>query len=219
MGVDPKVKGKIVANEYVKFASLLPKSGFEQDDKFKSIERDGQLIFVKSPDYGHIRTIGKWTEAFHVFVSIYCSKNPSEIGQLMTYAHIIQGIARSCGDEAALEYDIRFRQWRQVSPESCPWDQKNTELFQEAIVQGIENKTKVKKQPFRAGQPKQKYCFTYNNKGRCPKGTLCPYQHSCQNCAEKHSRLHCPNKNKPTTDASYPSKPVTGKRTNLDNKP
>lgn len=191
LGVDMKIKTKILANEYIKLATLIPKSSFEQEPKFKSVEKDGQLIFIKSNDTSQIKTIAQWMEAFHVFVAIYCIKYPDEVGQLMTYAQIIQGIAKSCGDEAAISYDEKFRQWRQVAPRACPWDTKNSELFHDAMVQGFEAKTKLKKQPFRATPSKQKYCFTFNNTGSCNRGNSCPYAHICQYCSNKHSRLHC----------------------------
>ncbi|XP_061175344.1 uncharacterized protein LOC133184330 [Saccostrea echinata] len=191
LGVDMKIKAKIFANEYIKLATLIPKSNFEQEPKFKSVEKDGQLVFIKSNDTCQIKTIAQWMEAFHVFVALHCSKYPEEVGQLMTYAQIIQGISKSCGDEAAISYDEKFRQWRQVAPRACPWDRKNSELFHDAIVQGFEAKAKLKKQPFRATPSKQKYCFTFNNTGSCNKGNSCPYAHICQYCSNKHSRLQC----------------------------
>lgn len=129
LGVDPKIKANIFANEFVKFASLLPKSPFDADEKIKSIKKDGQLFFVKSTEAGQIRNLTTWLQAFHVFVPIYCSNHPSEVVHLMTYAQIIQGIAKTCGDDAALEYDENFRQWRQYAPDMCPWNQKNVDSF------------------------------------------------------------------------------------------
>lgn len=198
LGVEPKIKSKILANEYVKFSSLLPKSQ-ELDEKFHTVEKDGQLVFVKNNEGPKIKSIHKWMEAFHVFVSIYCSIHPSEVADLMTYAQIVQGIAKSCGDDAAIDYDQKFRQWRETSPTSCPWNQKNTELFQDAMVSGLEYKLKPKKQPFRLTSQKQKYCFTFNNKGSCARGNTCSYLHVCQYCAGKHSRLTC-SKPKPGQD-------------------
>lgn len=144
LGVDPKIKAIIFANKFVKFASLLPKSPSNADEKFKSIEKDGQLLFIKSADAGQIKNITTWLQAFHVFVAIYCSNHPSEVGDLMTYAQIIQGIAKTCGDDAALEYDEKIRQWRQYAPDMCPWHQKNVELFQDALAKGIDNKQKIR---------------------------------------------------------------------------
>lgn len=57
LGVDQKIKAKILANEFVKFATLLPKSPFDLDEKFKSIEKDGQLVFVRTTETGQIKSI------------------------------------------------------------------------------------------------------------------------------------------------------------------
>lgn len=55
IGVDAKIKAKIYANENIKLASLIPKSSFEQEPKFKSVEKDGQLVFIKAIDNGCIK--------------------------------------------------------------------------------------------------------------------------------------------------------------------
>lgn len=68
------------------------------------------------------------------------------------------------------------------------WNLKNKELFQDALAKGIENKQKVRKQPFCSSQQKPKYGFSLNNKG---KGNSCPYPRICQYCSGKHSRLLC----------------------------
>lgn len=103
-------------------------------------------------------------------------KTPTEIGNLMLCAQTIQKFADSCGDHAALLYDEKFRRWRQRDPAACPWHLKNVELYQEAVVLGLDFKLKTKKQPF-CSPPKHKYCFLYNNHETCPKGNACPHPH------------------------------------------
>lgn len=51
-------------------------------------------MFVKTNDTAKIKTLPQWTEAFHVFVAIYCQKHPENVGHLMTYAQIVQGKAK-----------------------------------------------------------------------------------------------------------------------------
>ena len=170
-------------------------------------------MFICSNESGKIRNISVCPEAFHVFVAIYCSKFPAEIGHLMTYAQFVQGISKSSGDDAAIDYDEKFRQWRQVAPGACPWNLKNAELFQDAIVKGLEAKPKYKKQSFRAQQSKAKYCFTFNNKGKCTKGPSCPFPHICQYCSGNHSRLHCKSKSGSTTSQAKPDQFDGTKRT------
>lgn len=75
----------------------MPKNTWDRDQetKLKNVEQNGQLMFVKTNDTAKIKTLPRWTEAFHVFVAIYCQKHPENIGHLMTYAQIVQGKAKS----------------------------------------------------------------------------------------------------------------------------
>lgn len=108
-------------------------------------------MFFKSTEKDPIKTFSKWTKAYQVFVAILAEKYPHEIANLMLCAQTVQTIAGSCGDQAALQFDEKFRRWRQKDPASCPWQQKNAELYQEALVLGLDYKSKYKKQqPFRA---------------------------------------------------------------------
>ena len=218
LGVDDKTRSKIYAGEYVKFSSLLPLDpNSPAKNQYRSVEQAGQLVFLKSNEKDSINTITKWTEAYQVFVAIYAEKYPLEIGNLMVYAQTVQKIAESCGDQAALQYDEKFRRWRQKDPSACPWQSKNPELYQEALVLGLDYKFKSKKpQPFRAPL-KHRYCFSYNNFGTCPKNNSCPHPHVCQICAGKHWRKLCPrfkqDKSKQTKDnSSNAPKPTTSVR-------
>lgn len=102
-------------------------------------------------------------------------------------------IDESYGDQAALQYDEKFRRWRQKNPATCLWQQqKNAELYQEALVLGLDYKLKSKKQQSFRAPLKHRYCYAYNNHGTCPKDNACPHPHVCQICAGKHCRKLCP---------------------------
>jgi hypothetical protein len=92
LGVDDKLRAKIQAGEFVKFSNLLSASSSAEYEQYRSVEKDGQLVFVKSTEKDSIRSISKWMEAFHTFVAIYTAKFPEEMGNLMSYAHTIQWI-------------------------------------------------------------------------------------------------------------------------------
>ena len=99
---------------------------------------------------------------------------PLEIGNLMVYAQTVKKIAKSCGHQAGLQYDEKFRLWRQKDPSACPWQSKNPELYQEALVLGLDYKFKSKKpQPFRAPL-KHRYCFSSITMAHVPKVTPAP---------------------------------------------
>ena len=93
----------------------------------------------------------------------------------MQYASIVQGIGKYSGDTAVLEYDVKFRQYHEDDPKCCLWEDRHTDLFQEAMMAGISCRMKsVQKQPFRSPSASggtnpitrsYNYCFSYNNNG------------------------------------------------------
>lgn len=103
LGVEEKVRTKIYSGEFVNFSSLLPKDLTSEDnDRYKSVEREGQLVFVKAKDKDPIKTINKWMEAFHVFVAVYTEKNPTETSALMAYAQIVKKLLILVGTKQQL---------------------------------------------------------------------------------------------------------------------
>jgi hypothetical protein len=145
-------------------------------------------------------------EAFHIFVAIYAEKHPEAICHLMTYISTIQQIAEACGDSAAFTYDEKFRRWRHRDPAACPWEQKRVELYQEAVLAGMDFKLKNKNQPFRGQLKFIKYCYAFNNSGSCSRGRSCTFAHVCQYCHGKHSKQNCmrPRQNPTTKQHNLP---------------
>lgn len=80
LGVDSKIRAKIHANEFIKFAVLLP-NDFDHDetDKYKSVDKNGELISVKANERGPIKPKTKWVEAFHIFVAIMQKSFPTKL--------------------------------------------------------------------------------------------------------------------------------------------
>ena len=192
MGVDPKIKAKIVANEYIELATLCSKT--ETKDKYHSEIHNNELVFVKTNNQVKIDTMTKWADTFHTFVGIYCKQHTDAAVDLMQYMRIVQSVANDSSDAAAIEYDKEFRKWREEDPKGCGnWNQKNTELYTEALASGLNSKLRAAKQPFRPtpAQAGRNYCFQYNNTdGKCPRQN-CPYPHVCSRCLGPHFKRHC----------------------------
>lgn len=70
MRVDQKTRAQIQSDEYVKFALLCKQNNPDGKDSYKTVEKDGQLIFQKTSDKTQITFIYKWIESFHVLVAI-----------------------------------------------------------------------------------------------------------------------------------------------------
>lgn len=80
--------------------------------------------------------------------SLLLEKSSQEIGNWMDYAHIIQKIANTCGNQAALYYDGKFGKWKDEDSTVCPW-QINVKLSHESVVIGLDYKLQnTKSSPF-----------------------------------------------------------------------
>lgn len=142
------------------------------------IEKDGQLLFVQSFEAGQKRNFTTWLLAFDVFVAIYCWNHPSE--------DLPPDNSRKSRGRRSARLWLEMQTVASIRSRHVPMEPK--ELFQDALAKGIDNKQKIRKQPFCSSQQKPKYGFSFNNKG---KGNSCPYPRICQYCSEKHSRLLC----------------------------
>ena len=187
LGIDPKIKGKIWANQFIDLNVLLPNN---RQEKIELVDNgDGVLTFKKS-NSGKIRTIDRWLEAFHIFVAIYASSYPNDTPDLMRHATIVQRLSKQAGDEAALFYDENFRLWRQDNPNGLPWGSISSELQNEALAMGFSKKQNHSFQGKTKQIPK-KPCFRFNNSnGQCQR-TNCPYDHKCQKCGGPHGKKLC----------------------------
>jgi hypothetical protein len=59
LGVDDKTQAKIQAGEFIKFSALLSAQTYTDADQYRSVEKDGQLIFVKNARKNGIRSLTK----------------------------------------------------------------------------------------------------------------------------------------------------------------
>ncbi|XP_069129624.1 uncharacterized protein [Argopecten irradians] len=203
LGLDPKIKTKIVSDEFVDMGVLL-NPGKDNKERYTTEIKDGSLSLVKLPAAKKVHTLSQWLACFHVFGAIYSKRHQDRGHQLFEYARRIQAIAEESGDHAAMSYDRSFRLWRERDPHDCPWDQLNVALYHEALSEGLVYKLKSKPgQPFQSGVNKKKpfqgtanrkrvYCHSYNNNsGMCKRGPLCTYPHTCQYCGGPHDRTKC----------------------------
>ena len=96
LGIDPKVKAKIWAQEFIDLGSLLT-----HRQRFQFVEQAPDTYGYEKlpPPMYRFQNIAHWLSAFHIFVSIYCEKYPSESGKLMKYASIIQNLAHQSTEQ------------------------------------------------------------------------------------------------------------------------
>ena len=72
LGLDPKIKRKIWADEYVDFTLLFNIGGQEKDHL--TLSDDGTVHLVKQSSGKEIKTVFQWMIAFNMFGAIYSKK-------------------------------------------------------------------------------------------------------------------------------------------------
>ena len=113
--LDQALQQKIVNNEYVDFARLLPKShtasGGINDHRMELISKGGLTFFVPVSDHEatQINNFSKWEQAFRVFSNIYTRAYPHRASELIQYNYIIHTAANTFTWENVYTYDRKFR--------------------------------------------------------------------------------------------------------------
>jgi hypothetical protein len=198
LDIDSKTKAQIWANEFVSFDLLLPKKELKEIKyKFQDREGEGGPGFVKQQFMtSKVVNMAQWLEAFHVFVAIYCEKFPNESPSLMKYASIMSNVAKKSTETAALMYDHDFRKLRELDPVGIRWDRLCTDLFNEALGEGLKSKIREMEQLFLGKEKmpnknnRKLTCHNYNNEGYCTRANG-RFGHFCQFCGGSHPRKSC----------------------------
>ena len=169
LGVNPKIKATMWADEYVDLGTLLnskfPRARFTVVEPYEG----GMAWEKQKPPTYRFDSVAHWLSAFHIFVSIYCEKYPHEACSLMKFANTIQVLARRSCDIAAFVYDRNFRMWREIYYVNLPWDLVHSELHGDAIALGLKIKLEAKeKHPENQGLHKSPFLGSKTHLGKYP---------------------------------------------------
>ena len=183
--VSPSLKQKIWNGEYINLSKLI----FQESSKqVFSIDSKGEISLAPKASK-QISTIEVWTDAFIVFIDIFCQLNSNQYAAL--YLHTIRLGARQYSSYGWLSYDEQFR----IKKARCfntSWGTVDQELWLLFMCRPA-------KQLARPSSGLK--CFYYNYKGVCSKA-LCNFSHICIRCSGKHSKKSC-SLYKRKSDASF----------------
>ena len=199
--VDPTIQQKIVNNEFIDFAKLLPKGRFEgvheDESKLELVTRGGSTYFVPAGDRKNssISSFAKWEQAFRVFSNIFTRVYPGKATELIQYNHIIHLAASTYIWDNVYMYDKEFRMHISNFPQRS-WavilQQAWAMYLKDRISQRFENGN-------RPGARKINEICRRFNKGKCPNGNSCKYEHRCEvkECGKYGHGAHiCQKRNK-----------------------
>ena len=189
--VDPATEQKIINHQYVDFAKLVPKSRFckTDDNRLELVSKGGLMYFVPVSDREdtNISNFGKWEQAFRVYCNIYMRSFPEKASQLIQYNHVIHHAFTFFTWENVYMYDKEFRMHMSHYPN------RNWAI----ILQQVWSMYLKDRLPYRSDTTPSSYtsgghhgnaknngekinepCRRFN-KGKCPNGPSCKYEHHC----------------------------------------
>ncbi|XP_052086251.1 uncharacterized protein LOC127723599 isoform X2 [Mytilus californianus] len=197
--VSQNLRQKIQRGEYVDLALLLHNSVID-NDKQKVTYEQGQLVINPVLPQTKITNIETWSDAFLIFMSIYCSVHPHKFQELVKYMTSIRKGARRHGGIGWKYYDEQYRLKKARDP-SGSWGKLDSEYWmwymQSASVQpeGQATNHASNNRAFYTNQTATTLrCYSFNFDGICNKH-YCIYNHSCLRCGLHHPIISCVKQN------------------------
>ena len=151
-------------------------------------------------DGSPITSFGKWEQAFRVYSHIYIKQFPEKAAELVEYNHVIHTISQMYVWENVYSYDRDFRIHMAKNPGRSSaviiqhsWSLRlKDRLHHGAVSSGNQSASFSGGQSNFQGRSKSKEPCRKYNKGRCPHGNTCKFEHQCSYCYKMgHSILVC----------------------------
>ena len=202
--VDEVTLSKIKKGDYVDFGKLIPKDRILaiEENRMELIMKGGHTYYVPVSESTEINSFNKWEQAFRVYANIYVKFNPHRSAELIEYNHVIHTISLSYPWENVYLYDKDFRIHIAKHPERSwsiilqqAWSLRLRERTNH-LAAGNHNHNgrhsgEISNVKTKGGGSIDDYCRRYN-KGRCPFGSGCRFEHRCQYCHKfGHGILNC----------------------------
>ena len=128
-----------------------------------------------------IDSIDTWTDAYLVYISIYCTAHPHVCQEILKYMHSIRLGAKRCA-VGWKSYDEQFRLRMSQDPAGS-WAVIDPELWLLYMYSPSSNSNA----PVSTGRFKY---YAFNYQGKCVNQS-CPYTHSCLRCSDQHPLIQC----------------------------
>ena len=184
---------KIVNCKYVDFSKLLPKGRFgSEENRLELVSRGGATYFVPvQRDTISISSFSKWEQAFRVFSNIFTRAHQSKASELIQYNHIIHTAANTFIWENIYMYDKEFhmhishfpqRSWSLILQQAWSMYLKDRIQYSHTAISNT-NPGNPSNGFRRNGQKVKENCRRFN-KGKCPNGASCKYDHRCNKCGK-----------------------------------
>ena len=205
--LDQATHDKIINNEYVDFAKLLPKDKVlvEHDNRMEMVNKGGLTYWVPvtEREVTAINNLGKWEQAFRVYANVYTKRFPCRAAKLIEYNHVIHAASQTYIWEKVAIYDRDFRLHMSRHPERSwsiilqqAWSMRLKDRFK-----FIENNRSEFAGSGRSNFKRERDICRKFNRGKCTYGFRYKYGHRCNTCLEFGDGSHICIKNSDNSEA------------------
>ena len=185
--VDPALQAKIEAGKYIDLDKLLPKDNLfgkivsSNETKLEWVQSEGSTYLVPAKSVSRINCFRCWEQAFHMYATIYCTKNPNRACEIWQYILVINTALMSYNWDNVYNYDMVFRQLMEFNPERS-WAVTYNQMWNLSMTNPIFGGNNQQRRSFGSsqlnGQPVKRkidYCWSFNKGVRCKFGKKCKF--------------------------------------------
>ena len=222
--IDSGLQQKIEKGCYVDLDKLLPKDkGFDgtqqysNETKLERVQSDGNTYLVPARKTSRINCFRRWEQAFRMYTTIYCSKNPSRSREIWQYISIINTAAMSFNWDNIYHYDVILRQLMEFNP-ARSWAVTYNQMWNLSMTNPIVgNQGRRQQNGYNytgnagmngsgTGQFKKKrndYCWSFNRGSKCKFDKKCKFIERCSYCdSPYHGLVNCEKLDKKDKDSA-----------------
>ena len=124
--VDPKIKAKIWAGQFVELGTLVGEFSESPVLIFDTKNRNPSVQMRENVSR-RIFNVAQWTDAFLVYVAIYTECHPTDVASILKYVQLVRSMAASARNNMFIAYDRDFRKLRVHN--NMPWDVIHQEFY------------------------------------------------------------------------------------------
>ena len=115
--VDHNLRAKIENGDFVDLDKFLPKDNMfhgnavvHNQTKLEWVQSEGSTYLVPAKSNSRINCFRRWEQAFHIYATIYCTKNPERAREVWQYVSVINTASLAYSWNNVYNYDVVFRQ-------------------------------------------------------------------------------------------------------------
>ena len=196
--IDSTTREKIKRGEFVELVKLLIKpehQKFGNEGRMQLVYRNGESFFVPHENNYKIDGIRKWEQAFRNYAAIYCEANPSRSVEILQYIDVINSAAPTFCWENVAKYDFIFRHLQAKKPHRS-WAKTYTQMWNLTLNEPLrranfDNNFQRNQNNSNKRKSSDNTCWRFN-KGHCPFGKNCRFEHKCTYCwSTNHGNSRC----------------------------